>query len=131
MTLKVFVLDDDPERQDRFAERFRDAFVVQAWNALEAFALLSAWPRFDVWFLDHDLGTGGTAPRGSLATWPRHSPPWEVTCLKARAPDRVVVHSWNAAGAKAMRDVLSLAQFADVVGWRFNSRELREREWKP
>lgn len=139
--LRVFVLDDCPERQAAFAERFGSQFLVQAWNYYEAVALLSAWPPFDLWFLDHDLGTRSEAPKGSLATWPHAAPPWEMTgldvakwaarCLEQRRPKRVVIHSWNQAGAEQMRRVFTLAQFQDVICSPFNTRELREKEWAP
>lgn len=138
MSRSVFVLDDDPERVESFRHRFRDAHIVVAWNFFEAVALVSAWPRFDAWFLDHDLGTRDSAGPGmvaarsaSPATWPECAPEWELTghdfakwaaeCVHAKRPDAVVVHSWNAAGAERMRLALTQAGWMGVACRRFGS----------
>ena len=52
--LRVFVLDDDQQRLDWFAERFKRDLVDSATEPARAVELLAA-NRYDAIFLDHDL----------------------------------------------------------------------------
>jgi len=103
---RVFVLEDDQERQDWFLKRFFGHTVDIAVSVAEGLTLLKT-NRYDTIFLDHDLEfhhygsnerddeTTGYAVAGYLAQNPRKQP----NAL-------VVVHSMNPSGSRRMLDVL-------------------------
>lgn len=100
--MKIFVLDDDPERLSWFVREFVSHDLVVANSVEGAIAALSA-QRYDAAFLDHDLGGKTFVPTSSpdcgmrVAEWLVENPD------QAR---RVVVHSWNVAAAKEMAEAM-------------------------
>ena len=101
--LRVFVLDDDMERHDWFAARFKRDLLDSALEPARAVELLAA-NRYDAIFLDHDLlpehykhqqaaddeRTGYAVAAWLAANAGRHS------------VARIVVHTRNADGAWRM-----------------------------
>lgn len=106
--MNILILDDDENRHRGFIGAFRGSAhkLTHAWTSQEANSRLhgcSGEPRFDVVFLDHDLGEFGEHSLGTGLHVAR-----EVAALpKDRAPTLVVVHSHNPDGAHAMMRVLA------------------------
>jgi len=101
--MNIFVLDDDFENRIAwFQSAYKDHNLVYALDAVTALDILSK-RKFDLIFLDHDLGgdflqdsndlnTGYQVAKGLLQT--------------INAETNVIVHSWNPAGAKRMLNIL-------------------------
>lgn len=108
--MRVLILDDDQERHDAFALRFkngRGATVVHVHSAVGAVEALSdaSLEPFGLVHLDHDLDPDfrSNAPNGlvvaeHIATMPSY-----------RRPSLAVIHSWNSAGAARMAKALRAA----------------------
>src|SRR5512147_1288780 len=55
--MRILIVDDDPERHSVFARALKASHeLVQAYNYSEAVEALKSAQRFDVAFLDRDLG---------------------------------------------------------------------------
>lgn len=99
----ILILDDDMGRHHAFARTLIGNAVVHVCTAKEAIQAMSQ-RRFDIVFLDHDLG-GGSVPESSgpgtgyeVACWVRDNP--------ERQPQTIIVHSFNPVGARNMLNVL-------------------------
>lgn len=95
---RVFVLEDDPQR----IVAFQDAALaagVDLTLAKDAFSAMTAFDGpYDCLFLDHDLGGEVHVPSDAPntgAAFCRH-------LMRSTARDRVIVHSYNQAGAMEM-----------------------------
>lgn len=110
--MKILFLDDNEERHRIFMRSNIGHVVYPVWTADEAIAVLSSRVGFDdgpfdVASLDHDLSfeaQSGMRPQGEktgldVARFIASMPP-------DLRPLRVIVHSFNPAGAAAMIDVL-------------------------
>lgn len=100
--MKILILDDCQERHEAFERYHPDAERVHCLNAREAFEALaeeySRGTRFDLAYLDHDLGEAFTG---------KDVAQYIVDCLlPGERPKQVIVHSVNPDGAKAIRDTL-------------------------
>lgn len=118
--MRILVLDDDMERHQAFARNFDGHDVVHVDCYDGALAALLKQPRFDVVYLDHDLNDFGLksyGPGDSMYGGLRELDGHDVAVFMARElpepkyPERVVVHSWNPEGAKAMLTTLRKANF--------------------
>lgn len=100
--MRILVLEDSPERIGEFVNMFGDHSLVIVNTAADAISFLST-SKFDVVFLDHDLGgkvyvdseeenTGYQVAKMLPVSLNRHTP--------------VIIHSWNGAGAKRMLNAL-------------------------
>jgi CheY-like chemotaxis protein len=104
---RVLVLDDDPERHDWFRRWYGSLDYTAVHTATQAIQALDG-ARFDVIFLDHDLGDFAT-DRASGWT---NSTGYDVVQFmvselpEAKRPELVAIHSWNPAGAQRMQDAL-------------------------
>lgn len=125
MTLRVFVLDDDPTRHNLFREWLFDAKGVDfdltaTWTAGEAIRQLDTAPEpFHLIFLDHDLGgqayvESGPGTGQEVADWLAGQ---FVRFVALGPTPKVVVHSWNPDGGKRMFDTLSDAGFDVDRAW--------------
>lgn len=110
--MNILFLDDEGARQDGFETGLQDffnpdevAWFVQARSAHEAIRALAGCSeevRFDVAFLDHDLGTGcATGQEVADFIVREMSPSFRPRC--------VVVHSWNEPAAAKMVEQLKAA----------------------
>ena len=97
--MRVFVLEDNPERLEFF--RNFSPGCVTATSYAEAVSALEG-PRFDVAWLDHDIG--GTENGSDVAFWMAQMP-------RAKWPDKVFVHSWSVPGSLAIFMTLQRAGF--------------------
>jgi ActR/RegA family two-component response regulator len=100
--MRILFLDDDDIRHKQFASIAFEHEVVHvrtAASAIEALDLAYLTDNtFDYGSLDHDLGGE------HMASGPGHGYDVAVWCeeFPEKAPKRVVVHSYNPAGAKRM-----------------------------
>jgi CheY-like chemotaxis protein len=124
--VKILFLDDDEERHEYAATALIGHEVVHVRTADEAITRLGR-ELFDVAMLDHDLGGTHYAPSDA-------SSGYAVACaIEGRAvmtPARIIVHSFNAAGARRMVAALHAANVA--VAWApFGQGSFRFAEAKP
>ncbi len=112
------------QRQNADLARAEAAFTVE-----EAIQSLRDCQRFDVAFLDHDLG-GRTFVQEREGTGTQVAE-FITTMKPTERPCRIIVHSHNPAGARRMNDIL-LQRGCAVKAWPFASaafvRCLRELE---
>lgn len=120
--IKTFVLEDDGKRGNDFMALLPNHSLTICNNAQTAIEILSNI-KFDVIFLDHDLGgqvyvdtenpnTGTFVVRKLSETVNTETP--------------VVVHSWNAVAAQAMADYLKEHHEGDVGNAFFASMEFKQ-----
>ena len=103
--MNILVLEDDPERQNKFRKNFIGHSLIIVDTATEAISLLST-RQWQWLFLDHDLG-------GKVFVFSGKGTGYEVACWLEehpdRIPDRVIIHSFNPAGMKRMAMALKEA----------------------
>ena len=100
--MKLFFLDDDLNRKQQFKRRFPDAEIVFAETASEAILKLSEDLTYDAIFLDHDLGG-----RIFVASEEENTGYQVAKFLSDKVVEgRIIIHSWNAVGAKRMLELL-------------------------
>jgi hypothetical protein len=93
--MRRLILDDSTERLEVFGSRFPGCVLVSTYE--EAIQAMNG-ERFDEVWLDHDLGT---LRNGCDVAY------WMATELPPiKLPGRVIVHSWNPAGARAIATTL-------------------------
>ena len=104
--LRIFLLDDDSQRHDWFAKRFKGDTLDVATDPARAIELLSE-NQYDAVFLDHDL-----LPEHYYAEeFDDERTGYAVAHWLARNPERqsassIVVHTRNADGAMRMVEML-------------------------
>lgn len=114
--MKILFLDDDAERHARFKVAHIGIEVTYASSAMEAIDALKAI-CFDEAYLDHDLG--GEKSQMTLPPWHEGSG-YDVavyisTLPEDRRPYKVVIHSYNPAGAERMEKVLRPCKEAGMI----------------
>src|SRR5258708_7157764 len=91
--VRVFILEDDPERVKTFRDRYRREEITHAATASEAIAILLEQPPFDIVQLDHDLDgqqmiASGPGTGLEVAN--------AIAEMAGREPHgRIIVHSFN------------------------------------
>lgn len=112
--LRVLVLDDDDTRHNLFREWLEEHEAHHVHTAAQAMKALHNEPRFDIVCLDHDLGILSSAPGSDVsgavvAQFIAHGLDEE------KQPRRVIVHSWNSVGVRAICGALAFMATAVVV----------------
>lgn len=100
--VNIFVLEDSADRVKWFFENFSDHNLTISNNALHAIKNLYL-DKFDIIFLDHDLG--GQAFVNSSGFNTGYTVAKQIPETKNN-DTRVIIHSWNSAGAKNMLEEL-------------------------
>lgn len=104
---RVLILDDDDNRHREFARILHGISQLHVHTATEAIAALRDHPPFDLVCLDHDLGDFDNK---LLLTDPGNGT--EVALFinlhleRSHYPKRIMIHSWNPAGARRMADLI-------------------------
>jgi CheY-like chemotaxis protein len=116
---RILVLDDEQARHDVFASILKNEAAVHCYNFDELISLMTFSPRFDMVFLDHDLGTGNselsdqvglpTATGYNVALFICQDLDFE------KRPRKILIHSWNEYGAEKMESLFRRSGFQDVV----------------
>jgi hypothetical protein len=119
--LRVFVLEDDPNRVEGFRAALYGHSVDYAICVEHAIRDFS--PPYDLLLLDHDLG-GEVMVDSDEANTGFQFVRWLVAHQKRQAKAAVFVHSWNPDGAKRMVDGLR-ANGWNVVRMQFDAALLR------
>lgn len=107
--MRILILDDMDVRHSGFAKVFADLDRTHVYFFSDTIDALNTKGPFDVVYLDHDLGDFRVAEKNE---YDRPYTGHDVALYIARVldpdkrPGRVVVHSWNPDGARAMRQVL-------------------------
>ena len=106
--MKILIVEDDQQRIDWFEREFKDADVVVVKEAEDGIREVEA-TKYDVIFLDHDLG--------GRAFVESHDPNtgFQVALAIVKSPNKntpIVIHSWNPAGAGNMQSILKHAIYA-------------------
>ena len=107
----IFVLEDNDERAKWFMEAFKDHKLVLANHVDVAMPILDTI-KFDVLFLDHDLGNKAYVPVTEHNTGSTIANMLRTSANKATP---VVVHSWNCPAAKFMLELLRSHQHGAEV----------------
>ena len=129
---RIFILEDSEERINWFAAVFKPSLdFALARTSDEAVTLLTNYPPFDMFFLDHDLGPedykgyheGYTRSYGNGQEVAKYLKDNDL--IKKYA--KVVVHSWNTTGAAKMKDII----ISNVALIPFGSFQIQiiEQEW--
>jgi len=122
---RALVLDDEQERHDVFASILRNEEVVHCYNFDEVIREMTFGPKFDIVFLDHDLGTGNSEIADKVGL--PYVSGYHIALFicqdldKDKRPDRVLIHSWNDYGAQSMETLFQRSGFQNVVRKRFRS----------
>lgn len=104
--MNILFLDDNEQRQSLMRSRL--PFIRQAFNAKEAIDILQQEDIWDYVFLDHDLGgeifvdSDNENTGAAVARWIASNKP---------KTKKIIVHSYNSIGAKAIRDILIFAGY--------------------
>lgn len=119
----ILVVEDDPIRIEEFQKRLLDCTVTYTKDTEKARALVFA-QKFDMIFLDHDLGYN---PETEEKTTSVFLPSGDGTGyhVAQAIPESinkdtmVIIHSWNPRGAENMKDLLDDVQCLPfgMVGW--------------
>jgi CheY-like chemotaxis protein len=109
--MKIFILEDDPTRVNGFNEMFPDYDLTVTEFFSEAKELLTQ-NKYDVIFLDHDLGGRQMVSSDEEETGYQVAKIIDDTINKD-VP--VLVHSWNPEGAKNIANVLTNGKRQVVV----------------
>lgn len=102
--MRIFVLEDNPERNKKFRRELIGNEVVIVEDVSSAKSQINI--KFDLLFLDHDLGGQEMVPSGDDTGY-------EVAKILSQSINRdtpVVIHSCNHAGARAMQFCLPQAK---------------------
>lgn len=112
--MKVFILEDDPQRMLWFRETFIDHEITHAESCTQVDRFQ---PPYGAIFLDHDLGGRQLEDyEDNGAAFARLIAP------KIAESDMVIVHSYNADGAKAINAVLGGGCYMEPFrGIQFNA----------
>ena len=114
--MKILIVDDDDARHQNFASRFADrADLYHAYGYPSAVDALDR-SVFDLILLDHDLciaSTESCGPYGRELTG-QDVARYIAELPKVWRPKQIIVHSWNAAGAKAIMRILQAAGFKPI-----------------
>lgn len=102
--MRILVLEDNPERIKRFRDELRFTKAYVAVNARHAIGLLGDF-RFDVVFLDHDLGGEENVESDSKNTGAEVCR-WVSMHPGNCADTRFIIHSLNPVGAMEMERLL-------------------------
>ena len=105
--MRIFFLDDNPVRRQRFASVHSACDIVFAQTAQEAIDVLSKDTNFDQIYLDHDLGNDTFVDSDLENTG------YQVAKFLSDKDVRgeIIIHSFNAVGAKRMLQVLPQAVY--------------------
>ena len=90
--MRILILDDDNVRHVNFSQRIFGHKVIHTYTAQECIDALENRSKFDICFLDHDLGgqvfvKSGKGTGYEVAEWLRDNP--------EKQPDRIIIHSLN------------------------------------
>ena len=111
--MRVLFLDDNERRCESFLATCRPATACTVVTTAQAAIEALGNTVYDVVFLDHDLGGAAMAASGPGTGY-------EVAQFIAEMDNRprtVIIHSWNPAGAQAMRRCLR--EKCDVIVFPF------------
>jgi CheY-like chemotaxis protein len=124
MAVTLFFLDDDPGRTERFvAMATAGGYQVVTAPGYEAAETALRQHKFDVCFLDHDLGDVPVVDSDVPERTVYHVARLVVALPADRRPSRVVVHSHNPIGALRMVELLHATDIPAVhrpFGWRLS-----------
>jgi len=100
--MKILILEDDGERVRSFYDMFCDDSLVVVNSSLSAIFLIREL-KFDVIFLDHDLGGQTYVDSEEQNTGYQVSKIIDDSINKLTP---IIIHSWNQIGVKRMKEVL-------------------------
>ena len=102
--MKVLFLDDDPDRMKHARRWFVNDTLSESETAEQAIKMLEKYSPYDLVSLDHDLGGNVFVPSDEVSGYAVAL--YISKMPKELLPKRVVIHSFNPAGAQNMINVL-------------------------
>jgi len=121
--LVILVLDDDQERLKQFEEHWGHQILGCVTTAREAIVLLEH-VKFDLVFLDHDLGGEAFANSSEPNTGAEVARWLEDPDNQLSKPRALVIHTLNPAGRKYMAQALPDAMVCPDGAWLYSPEEL-------
>lgn len=99
--MKIFILEDNPDRIYTFMNTYKLDEVTISNNAHEAIKILKN-SKFDLIFLDHDLGG-----QYNVSSLQQNTGAQVVPAIKEQNLDTpIIIHSFNSRGAQNMNFIL-------------------------
>lgn len=129
---RIFILDDDLGRQNQFARNLIGSDLVAVADSESARTVLEKG-KFDVWFLDHDLGGQVFVPSDPDGNNGYAVAKWAAEMMKDKGmhvPELVVLHSLNLAGTANMEAVLLTVPGLNVLRKPFAWTEVHIKNGK-
>lgn len=112
--MKIFVLDDMPERHFGFSIKYAGHEIIKAYNVKEAINVLDSHKDFDLIHLDHSLQDWEYFPPEENKK-PREHTGMEVVDyiihIKYPTTPEIIVHSWDIDPARTMGYLLHKAGY--------------------
>lgn len=97
MAKRILFLDDKDERHDYCNRNFKTLTIAHAYTVDQAKEIAASQDKFDIFSLDHDLGTTDNGHDFVM---------FMSTLPKEKLPDVVVIHSVNEPAAQRMKTTL-------------------------
>ena len=111
---KVLIVEDDPKRIEQFEKALTKCELFITADTEQAAKWIHEH-KFDICFLDHDLGHTSTGARTASVFLPSGKyTGYEVACQISESHNKdtkVIIHTWNPAGARNMQGRLVKAQY--------------------
>ncbi len=110
--MRILILDDDRLRHEAFAKHFASHEVVHVYFYTAFVAAIVNDDVYDLVHLDHDLEDyvdyePGFPSQGQVEMTGTDAAVFIARRLpQGKQPLRIVIHSWNSAGAQRMRNIL-------------------------
>ena len=111
---KVLIVEDDVTRIEEFRKALTNCELFVTADTAQA----TQWVhehKFDIIFLDHDLGHTNTGARTASVFLPSGKyTGYEVACQISESHNKetkTILHTWNPAGARNMQGKLAHAQY--------------------
>ncbi|MCX6159226.1 MAG: response regulator [Ignavibacteriae bacterium] len=102
----ILIVEDDPDRMSWFIENLKDNYIVTHTDNAKTAKYLLKHKKYDMMFLDHDLGGEQMASIADENTGSRVAD--EIYALDIKVP--VILHSHNPIGVKYMLNKLDHAK---------------------
>jgi CheY-like chemotaxis protein len=124
--IKILFMDDDPTRHDIFSKQFSEYTDVDLTQTtlVESTIMLLQNEKWDMVYLDHDMGNDPNNYTMGIYGNKIELCGQDVARAIAKLPldkqpGRVIIHSWNVVGSKAMFNILLDANI-NVIQEPFN-----------
>lgn len=116
--MKIFILDDSHIRQNNFTrllhKKFDNPEIFRAYSREEAIDIIEEQQRFDIIFLDHDLGEEVYVDSSEYNTGF-----WVAKYIADNKVgyEQIILHTLNFSGAVLMLNLLKMLDISHTLSW--------------